>query len=276
MRFWQPPNILALPICQTFNLKMQTSNAERSVHPICPYHWQWIHHHRTSLRIRLLWLSSFPLTSGGGIRVTLVNDNPATIMTDPITADKGLSSPSYGQSIVQVLEEQQIDAVLPTMGGQTALNLVSKQVNRGFGKIQHPAHRGRPQCHRTDGNREAFRQHMIDIGLRRCTFPYCQLFSGRQGGSAGDRLPAGHPPSYTLGGRAAASCTRRPVRCCLAPGLNMSPTTKCWLKKAVPGWKEFELELLRDAKDNVVIICTVENLDPMGIHPATASPLRRR
>ncbi|MCB0547402.1 MAG: carbamoyl-phosphate synthase large subunit [Phaeodactylibacter sp.] len=203
-----------------------------------------------------------------GIRVTLINDNPATIMTDPITADKVYLLPLTVESIVQVLEEQQIDAVLPTMGGQTALNLAIEAGKQGVWEKYNIRLIGVDlNAIELTENREAFRQHMIDIGLSVAPSRIANSFLEGKEAAQEIGFPLVIRPSYTLGGSGGGFVHREDqFDAALRRGLNMSPTHEVLVEKAVLGWKEFELELLRDSKDNVVIICTVENLDPMGIH----------
>ena len=203
-----------------------------------------------------------------GIEVTLINSNPATIMTDPITADYVYLLPLTVESIEQVLEERQIDAVLPTMGGQTALNLAIEAGKHGVWEKYNVRLIGVDlEAIELAENREAFRKHMIDIGLK--VAPSFIANSFLEGKDAAQKI--GYPlvirPSYTLGGTGGAFVHEaEEFDAALRRGLNMSPTHEVLVEKAVLGWKEFELELLRDDNDNVVIICTVENLDPMGIH----------
>ncbi len=203
-----------------------------------------------------------------GIEVSLMNSNPATIMTDPVTADYVYLLPLTVESIIQVLEERQIDAVLPTMGGQTALNLAIEAGKLGVWEKYNTRLIGVDlDAIELAENREAFRQHMIDIGLK--VAPSFIANSFLEGKEAAQKI--GYPlvirPSYTLGGTG-GGFVHKPEEfdAALRRGLNMSPTHEVLVERAVLGWKEFELELLRDADDNVVIICTVENLDPMGIH----------
>ncbi len=203
-----------------------------------------------------------------GIEVALINSNPATIMTDPVTADHVYLLPLTVESIVKVLEERQIDAVLPTMGGQTALNLCVEADKLGIWEKYGVRMIG-VDVNAIDltENRELFRKHMIDIGLR--VAPSFIANSFLEGKEAAQKIgfPLVIRPSYTLGGTGAAFVHKEEdFDGLLRRGLNMSPTHEVLVEKAVLGWKEFELELLRDAADNVVIICTVENLDPMGIH----------
>jgi carbamoyl-phosphate synthase large subunit len=203
-----------------------------------------------------------------GIEVTLINSNPATIMTDPMTADHVYLLPLTVESIVQILEERQIDAILPTMGGQTALNLAIEVGKMGILEKYNVRLIGvdLAAIDLTE-NRESFRRLMVDIGLK--VAPSFIANSFLEGKEAEQKI--GYPlvirPSYTLGGSGGSFVhDSAEFDAALRRGLNMSPTHEVLVEKAVLGWKEFELELLRDANDNVVIICTVENLDPMGIH----------
>lgn len=203
-----------------------------------------------------------------GIEVSLINSNPATIMTDSVTADHIYLLPLTVESIVQVLEDRHIDAVLPTMGGQTALNLAIEAGKLGVWEKYNIRLIGVDlDAIELAENREAFRQHMIDIGLK--VAPSYIANSFLEGKDAAQKI--GYPlvirPSYTLGGTGGGFVHKaEEFDNALRRGLNMSPTHEVLVEKAVLGWKEFELELLRDANDNVIIICTVENLDPMGIH----------
>ncbi len=203
-----------------------------------------------------------------GIEVSLINSNPATIMTDPMTADHIYLLPLTVENIEKVLQERQIDAVLPTMGGQTALNLAIEVGKHGIWEKYNVRLIGVDlEAIELAENREAFRKHMIDIGLS--VAPSYIANSFLEGKDAAQKI--GYPlvirPSYTLGGTGGGFVhTADQFDAALRRGLDMSPTHEVLVERAVLGWKEFELELLRDADDNVVIICTVENLDPMGIH----------
>ena len=203
-----------------------------------------------------------------GIEVTLINSNPATIMTDPLTADHVYLLPLTCESLMQILEEQDIDAVLPTMGGQTALNLATEAGERGIWEKYNCRLIGVDlEAIELAENREAFRQHMINIGLS--VAPSFIANSFLEGKEAAQKIgfPLVIRPSYTLGGYGGGFVHKESeFDDALRRGLNASPTHEVLVEKAVLGWKEFELELLRDSNDNVVIICTVENLDPMGIH----------
>lgn len=203
-----------------------------------------------------------------GIEVTLINSNPATIMTDPVTADNIYLLPLTVESIRQILQERKIDAVLATMGGQTALNLAIEAGKQGLWEEFDIKLIGVDlNAIELTENREAFRQHMVDIGIG--VAPSFIANSFLEGKEAAQKIgfPLVIRPSYTLGGTG-GGFVMHPEEFdeALRRGLNASPTHEVLVERAVLGWKEFELELLRDKNDNVVIICTVENMDPMGVH----------
>lgn len=203
-----------------------------------------------------------------GIEVSLINSNPATIMTDPVTAEHIYLKPLTVQSLIEILEERQIDAVLPTMGGQTALNLAIEAGKEGVWEKYNVKLIGVDlEAIELAENREKFREYVVKLGLSVAPSHIANSFL--EGKEAAQKI--GYPlvirPSYTLGGYGGGFChSADEFDEALRRGLDASPTHEVLVEKAVLGWKEFELELLRDANDNVVIICTVENLDPMGIH----------
>ena len=203
-----------------------------------------------------------------GIEVSLINSNPATIMTDPVTADHVYLLPLTVESIIQVLEERQIDAVLPTMGGQTALNLAIEAGKMGVWEKYNVKLVGVDlDAIELAENREKFRQLMGRIGMN--VAPSFIANSFLEGKEAAQKIgfPLVIRPSYTLGGSGGGFVHEASeFDEALRRGLDASPTHEVLVEQAVLGWKEYELELLRDDNDNVVIICTVENLDPMGIH----------
>ncbi|HMZ24107.1 MAG TPA: ATP-grasp domain-containing protein, partial [Saprospiraceae bacterium] len=203
-----------------------------------------------------------------GIEVTLINSNPATIMTDPVTADHIYLLPLTVDSIIQILEERKIDAVLPTMGGQTALNLCIEAGEQGIWEKYGVKLIGVDlSAIELTEDRELFRKLMIDIGMQ--VAPSYIANSYLEGMEAAQKIgfPLVIRPSFTLGGTGGGLVMEEAdFSEALKNGLNASPTHEVLVEKAVLGWKEFELELLRDANDNVIIVCTVENLDPMGIH----------
>lgn len=203
-----------------------------------------------------------------GIEVTLINSNPATIMTDKITADHVYLLPLTPQSIIKILNERKIDAVLPTMGGQTALNLAIKCDEMGLWK-KHGVRMIGVDIHAIEvtENREAFRQLMIDIGVGVAPSKTATSFLEGKGIAQELGFPLVIRPSYTLGGTGGSVVYKKEeFDAALTRGLHASPIHEVLIDKAVLGWKEYELELLRDANDNVVIICSIENFDPMGIH----------
>ncbi|MFT4524166.1 MAG: carbamoyl-phosphate synthase large subunit [Granulosicoccus sp.] len=203
-----------------------------------------------------------------GIEVSLINSNPATIMTDPVTADHIYLKPLTVESIKQILEERDIDAVLPTMGGQTALNLAIECKNIGLWDKHNVRMIGVDVAAiEITEDREQFKNLMIEIGVG--VAPARIATSFLEGKEVAQELgfPLVIRPSFTLGGTGAAFVHKREeFDELLNRGLHASPTHEVLIDKALLGWKEFELELLRDDNDNVIIICSIENFDPMGIH----------
>ncbi|MBY0537634.1 MAG: carbamoyl-phosphate synthase large subunit [Chitinophagaceae bacterium] len=203
-----------------------------------------------------------------GIKVILINSNPATIMTDPMMADKVYLLPLTVESIEQILEENQIDAVLPTMGGQTALNLAMEADELGVWEKYNVRMIGVDvKAIQTAEDREKFRQLMVKIGVP--VAPSKVANSMLEGKDFAQEIgfPLVIRPSFTLGGTGGGFVhSKDDLDAALERGLTASPIHEVLVEKAVLGWKEYELELLRDKNDNVTIICTVENVDPMGVH----------
>jgi carbamoyl-phosphate synthase large subunit len=203
-----------------------------------------------------------------GIEVTLINSNPATIMTDKVVADNVYLQPLEPESIVKILEKHQIDAVLPTMGGQTALNLCIQCDEMGIWE-EHGVRIIGVDINAIEitENREAFRELMLKIGVPMAPQKTAKSFLEGKEIAQEFGFPLCIRPSYTLGG-SGASILHEPKEFdnLLERGLQLSPIHEVMIDKALLGWKEYELELLRDANDNVVIICSIENFDPMGIH----------
>jgi carbamoyl-phosphate synthase large subunit len=203
-----------------------------------------------------------------GIKVILINSNPATIMTDPMMADKVYLLPLNVESIEQILQENQIDAVLPTMGGQTALNLCKEADEIGLWKEYNCRMIG-VDVAAIDlaEDREQFRQLMVKIGIAVAPSRVANSFLEGKEFAQVIGFPLVIRPSFTLGGTGGGFVhDASELDAALEKGLKASPIHEVLVEKAVLGWKEYELELLRDQADNVVIICTVENLDPMGVH----------
>lgn len=203
-----------------------------------------------------------------GVKVFLINSNPATIMTDPIMADKVYLLPLTVESIEEILEENQIDAVLPTMGGQTALNLAKEAEDLGIWEKYGVRLIGVDiKAIDKAEDREKFRRWMIRLGVPVGTAKTANSFLEGKEFAQEIGFPLVIRPSFTLGGTGGGFVhDKDELDEALNRGLQASPIHEVLVEKAVLGWKEFELELLRDANNNVVIICTVENFDPMGVH----------
>lgn len=203
-----------------------------------------------------------------GIKVILINSNPATIMTDPMMADKVYLLPLTVESIEQILQENQIDAVLPTMGGQTALNLCKEADELGIWEQYNCRLIGVDVAAiDTAEDREKFRQLMVKIGIKVAPSRVANSFLEGKEFAQEIGFPLVIRSSFTLGGSGGGFVhDKSELDEALKRGLEASPIHEVLVEKAVLGWKEYELELLRDKNDNVVIICTVENLDPMGVH----------
>src|SRR5512138_2109886 len=203
-----------------------------------------------------------------GIKVILINSNPATIMTDPMMADKVYLLPLTVESIEKILDENQIDAVLPTMGGQTALNLAKEAEDLGIWKQYNVRLIGVDiKAIEKAEDREKFRKWMIELGVSVAPAKTANSFLEGKEYAQEIGLPLVIRPSFTLGGTGGGFVhDKDDLDEALNRGLQASPIHEVLVERAVLGWKEFELELLRDSNDNVAIICSVENFDPMGIH----------
>ena len=203
-----------------------------------------------------------------GIEVTIINSNPATIMTDTVVADNIYLQPLESESIIEILKKHKIDAVLPTMGGQTALNLCIKCDEMGIWEEYGVDIIGVDiAAIEITENREAFRELMLKIGVGMAPQKTAKSFLEGKEIAQEFGFPLCIRPSYTLGGSGAAILHEpKEFDNLLERGLHLSPIHEVMIDKALLGWKEYELELLRDANDNVVIICSIENFDPMGIH----------
>jgi len=204
-----------------------------------------------------------------GIETILINSNPATIMTDPSMADHVYLLPLTTKSIIKILKEHpQIDAVLPTMGGQTALNLCIEADEKGIWEEHQVKLIGVDiDAINITEDREKFRELMLKIGVGMA--PQATATSFLKGKEIAQEFgfPLCIRASYTLGGAGAAIVyEEEDFDKLLRRGLEISPIHEVMIDKAMMGWKEYELELLRDKNDNVVIICSIENMDPMGIH----------
>tara|TARA_Y100001972_G_C7667549_1_gene338054 strand:+ start:5102 stop:7915 length:2814 start_codon:yes stop_codon:yes gene_type:complete len=203
-----------------------------------------------------------------GIEVTLINSNPATIMTDPVTADNIYLKPLTKQSIKEILKKHKIDAVLPTMGGQTALNLAIDCEKAGiwdkFGVKMIGVDIGAIE---TTEDREKFRLKMNEIGVGVCLGETATSFLTGKEIAQDIGFPLVIRPSYTLGGYGGGFVDNADeFDKALNAGLQASPIHEVLIEQSIMGWKEYELELLRDNAGNIIIICSIENFDPMGVH----------
>ncbi|MFC6878132.1 carbamoyl-phosphate synthase large subunit [Flavobacterium myungsuense] len=204
-----------------------------------------------------------------GIEVILINSNPATIMTDPSMADHIYLLPLTTKSIIKILKEHpQIDAVLPTMGGQTALNLCLEAEEKGIWSDFGVKLIGVDvNAINITEDREQFKQLLKKIGVPSAPAEICTSYLRGKEIAQEFGFPLVIRPSFTLGGTGAAIVYKKEdFDELLTRGLEASPIHEVLIDKALMGWKEYELELLRDKNDNVVIICSIENMDPMGIH----------
>jgi carbamoyl-phosphate synthase large subunit len=203
-----------------------------------------------------------------GIKVILINSNPATIMTDNLVADKVYLLPLTVESIEQILKENEIDAVLPTMGGQTALNLCKEADEIGLWE-EYKVRLIGVDIKAIDKaeDRDLFRQWMIEMGIPVCPAKVANSFLEGKEFAQEIGFPLVLRPSFTLGGTGGGVVFKKEdLDEALNRALTASPIHEVLVEKAVLGWKEYELELLRDNNNNVTIICTVENFDPMGVH----------
>jgi len=203
-----------------------------------------------------------------GYEVVLVNSNPATIMTDPQVADHTYIEPLTWEVIAKVIEAQRPDALLPTLGGQTGLNLSMDLVRHGvLEKYGVEMIGARPEVIDKAESRDLFQQAMNNIGLDVCTGQTVSSLEQARQVLQQIGLPAVVRPSFTLGGSGSSiAFSRKDFDRLVSRGLDQSPVGRVLIEESVIGWKEFEMEVMRDADDNVVIICAIENFDPMGVH----------
>jgi carbamoyl-phosphate synthase large subunit len=203
-----------------------------------------------------------------GYRVVLINSNPATIMTDPQFSDKTYIEPISAEYLEAIIKKEKPDAILPTVGGQTALNVAMKLEEEGILKKYNVELIGaNRKAIETAESREMFKQAMLEIGL---DLPYGYTVKSLDGAKKllnKISLPAIIRPSFTLGGSGGSvAYNEEEFEASVNKGLKESPTGQVLVEEYLNGWKEYELELIRDLNDNVIIICSIENIDPMGIH----------
>ena len=214
-----------------------------------------------------------------GYEVVLVNSNPATIMTDPGMADRTYIEPLTWQVVEKIIEAERPDAVLPTLGGQTALNLAIDLAKHGVLQKHGVEMIGaRPEVIQKAENRDEFKEAMEKIGLDVCRGSTVNTLSEAREVLADIGLPCVIRPSFTMGGSGSAiAYNRGEFDNLVRLGLESSPVTEVLLEESIIGWKEYEMEVMRDVDDNVVIICSIENFDPMGVHTGdsiTVAPIQ--
>ena len=203
-----------------------------------------------------------------GYRVVLVNSNPATIMTDPGTADRTYIEPLTWQMLEKVIEVEKPDAVLPTLGGQTALNLALELERHGV-LAKHGVEMigARAEAIRRGEDREIFKETMRKIGLETCRGRIVKSLTEAREVLSEIGLPAVIRPSFTLGGSGSGiAFNREEFDQKVQRGLDLSPIGEVLVEESILGWKEYEMEVMRDADDNAVVICSIENFDPCGVH----------
>ncbi|QDT76289.1 carbamoyl-phosphate synthase large subunit [Lacipirellula limnantheis] len=203
-----------------------------------------------------------------GYEVILINSNPATIMTDPATADRTYIEPLTWEIVEKVIEKERPDALLPTLGGQTALNLAMALEKHGvLEKYGVEMIGAKADVIDKAESRERFKAAMAKIGLGTCNGETVTTIEQARALVEKIGLPAVVRPSFTMGGSGSAiAYNRHEFDELVLRGLDMSPTTQVLIEESIIGWKEYEMEVMRDVDDNVVIICSIENFDPMGVH----------
>jgi len=203
-----------------------------------------------------------------GYEIILINSNPATIMTDPNVADKTYIEPITLEFLEKILKKEKPDAILPTMGGQTALNLAMEAEKKGILKKYNIELIGaKPKAILNAEDRKKFRKNMLDIGL---DLPKSKILNNIKEAEKVLKkigLPAIIRPSFTLGGLGGGIAkNKKDFFKIVKDGLHESPSNQVLVEECLEGWKEFEMEVVRDKKDNCIIVCSIENIDPMGIH----------
>ena len=203
-----------------------------------------------------------------GIRVILLNSNPATIMTDPEFADATYVEPISTDILEKIIIKEKPDAILPTLGGQTALNAAMALHHEGILKKYNVELIGaKVEAIERGENREKFKQIVAKIGAHSAQSEICHSLEECLKSAEVLGYPLVVRPSFTMGGAGSGiAYNQEDLIRFVASGLQASPTSEVLLEESIIGWKEFELELMRDHHDNVVIICSIENFDPMGVH----------
>ncbi|MFM7673592.1 MAG: carbamoyl-phosphate synthase large subunit, partial [Candidatus Fonsibacter sp.] len=203
-----------------------------------------------------------------GYRIILINSNPATIMTDPDVADKTYIEPITLEIIEEIIKKEKPDAILPTMGGQTALNAAMLLKKEGvLEKYNVELIGANSEAIENAEDREKFKKNMIEVGLECARSAICRSLDEAKSALKTIGLPTIIRPSFTLGGSGGGIAnTEAEYLKIVEHGLDLSPTHEVLIEESLLGWKEFEMEVVRDKNDNCIIVCSIENLDPLGIH----------
>ncbi len=201
-----------------------------------------------------------------GYRVVLINSNPATIMTDPEFADRTYVEPITEEVVARIIEKESVDAILPTMGGQTALNVAMSMHEKGM--LEGIEFLGaKPEAIKKGEDRQAFKEAMIKIGMDLPKSQYAYSMEEAMNAAENIGFPLIIRASYTLaGGGSGVAYNIDEFESLAAAGLEASPISEILIEESLLGWKEYEMEVIRDRADNCIIVCSIENIDPMGVH----------
>jgi carbamoyl-phosphate synthase large subunit len=203
-----------------------------------------------------------------GYRIILVNSNPATIMTDPEFADRTYIEPLTPETLERIIEREKPDAILPTVGGQTGINLAMALYENGaLARHNVELIGANAEAIKTAEDRQLFKEKMVEIGVEVPRSTYAATVEHAESFAANIGYPLVVRPSFTLGGSGGGIAYNiEELRLVVSRGLELSPVHRVLVEESVIGWKEFELEVMRDRADNVIVVCSIENLDPMGVH----------
>jgi carbamoyl-phosphate synthase large subunit len=203
-----------------------------------------------------------------GYRIILVNSNPATIMTDPEFADRTYIEPLTPETLERIIEREKPDAILPTVGGQTGINLAMALYENGaLARHNVELIGANAEAIKTAEDRQLFKEKMVEIGVEVPRSTYAATEEDAEEFAATIGYPLVVRPSFTLGGSGGGIAYNvEELRSVVSHGLELSPVHRVLVEESVIGWKEFELEVMRDNADNVIVVCSIENLDPMGVH----------
>ncbi|HEY4641988.1 MAG TPA: carbamoyl-phosphate synthase large subunit, partial [Thermoanaerobaculia bacterium] len=203
-----------------------------------------------------------------GYRIILVNSNPATIMTDPEFADRTYIEPLTPATLERIIEREKPDAILPTVGGQTGINLAMALYENGaLARHNVELIGANAEAIKTAEDRQLFKEKMVEIGVEVPRSTYAATEDDAESFAANIGYPLVVRPSFTLGGSGGGIAYNvEELRSVVSHGLELSPVHRVLVEESVIGWKEFELEVMRDNADNVIVVCSIENLDPMGVH----------